>query len=111
MEKLLLVSYREHPEVQKWKKQMRVDHLERGSVQKIFQYCLDSSGQLLHMRAMQNTSGGNCEKGLLGESAKQRSGGWCPSCREQQGGGSRSALCWCREMWVKQRTEHGMRDV
>ena len=50
----------EHLEVAKWTKQARLDCLEKGSNKKRFQNCLDSCGYLLHMRAMQGHSGGDC---------------------------------------------------
>ena len=58
-EKWLPVVHREHPEVQNWTKQMWIDHLEKGSNEKRFQYCLESSGNILNMRAIQGHSRGN----------------------------------------------------
>ena len=57
--KLLPMFHREHLEVKKWTKQMWTDHLERGSDRKRLQYCLDSHGYLLHVRAIQSHVGGN----------------------------------------------------
>ena len=49
---------REHLEV-KWTKQVWLDCLKKGSTKKGLQYCLDSNGYILFMRAIQGKSGGN----------------------------------------------------
>ena len=51
--------HREHVEVEKWTKQVWLNCPEKGSNNNTFQYCLDSHGYLLHMRAIQGHSGGN----------------------------------------------------
>ena len=50
---------REDPELKKWTKQAWLNHLERGSNEKRFQYCLEPNGNVLYMRAIQGHSGGN----------------------------------------------------
>ena len=58
-ESCYLCFCREHPEVEKWTQQVWLDHLEKGSDKKRCQYCLDSNGYLLYVRAFQGHSGGN----------------------------------------------------
>ena len=48
--RLLPLFYRDHPDAPKWKKQMWIDHLQRGSDKKRFQYCLGPNGFILCMR-------------------------------------------------------------
>ena len=56
---LLPLFYSDYPEVQKWTKQTCLNHPEKGSNKKRLQYCVDSYGYILHMRAIQGHSGGN----------------------------------------------------
>ena len=53
------MSCRDHPDAPKWTKQLWIDYLQRGSDKNRFQYCFDSNGYLLYMRAIQGHSGGH----------------------------------------------------
>ena len=56
---LVSMVHRENLEVEKWAKQEWLDCFGKGSNKNICQYCLDSYGNLLYMRAIQSHSGGN----------------------------------------------------
>ena len=57
--KLSPVFYPNFPEVMKCTKHTQPNHPEKGSKKSIFQYCSDSNGYLLYLRAIQGHSGGN----------------------------------------------------
>ena len=57
--RLLFMLCRDHLNAPKWTNQMWRDYLQRGSDKKKIQYCLDSNGFILYMRAIQGHSGGN----------------------------------------------------
>ena len=57
---LSLFNREERPvDVRNWGQQEWIDQLTRGSNKPRFQYCRDSMGNILYMRALQGHSGGN----------------------------------------------------
>ena len=56
---LLLMFYPDYLEAKKLTKQTCLNHQEKGSNKKILQYCFDSYGYILYVRAIQGHSGGN----------------------------------------------------
>ena len=57
--KLSSMFYRERPGLKKWTEQAWLNYLEKRSNEKRFQYCSDSSGRILYMRAIHGHSGGS----------------------------------------------------
>ena len=51
--------YPDFPEVNTWTKQAWLNYLEKASNKKRLQYCSDSYGYILYMRAVQGHSGKN----------------------------------------------------
>ena len=57
--KLSSIFHCEHLECKTWTEQARLNFLEKGNHKNIYQYCLDSSGNILYMRGIRGHSGGN----------------------------------------------------
>ena len=57
--KLLPMFYPDYPEVKRWRLQTWLNHLEKGNNKKILQYCRESYGYILYMRAIQGRSAVN----------------------------------------------------
>ena len=56
---LLLECCRDYLDAPKWTTQKWIDYLQEGCNKNRFQYCLNSDGFILYMRAIQGHSGGN----------------------------------------------------
>ena len=56
--RLLQTLCRYHYDAPRWTNRLWMDHLLKGSNKKRFQYCLNSDGSILYMRAVQGHSGG-----------------------------------------------------
>ena len=56
--KLLPMLYYDHPDGKQWTKRTWLNRLEKASSKKRLQYCWDSDGHVVYMRALQGLSGG-----------------------------------------------------